>query len=137
MVWRVYHLYHKAHSAGWGNVWCTHCDWREQPPLLIPLVLLHDISGKDIPVLVKPSLVLPLFSAHPSLLTLSSHHPSFLFFPISSSYLSFPLLVSLFHSTALHLALQTWPYLGLWEGVGVEGGRAEIIAMAIHIKTVQ
>lgn len=83
-------LYHKVHSARWGNVWCTHCDWREQPPLLIPLVLLHDISGKDIPLLVKPSLVLPPFSVHPPLLTLS--FPQFLSI---TSLLSYFLVLSL------------------------------------------
>jgi len=52
------------HGAGRGNVWATR-DGRDRPPLLIPLVLLHDTSGKDIPPLVKPSLVLALFSVHP------------------------------------------------------------------------
>lgn len=81
-VGRVYRLYHKVHSAGWGNVWCSHCDWREQPPPLIPLVLLHDISGKDIPPPVKPSLVLSLFSVHPP--------------PLADSYISFsPSIISL------------------------------------------
>lgn len=34
-------------------------------------------------------------------------------------YLNFHLLVSFFHLPGLQVALQTWPYLGLWEGVGV------------------
>lgn len=96
IVWQTYRLYHKVHSAGWGNVWCTHCDWREQPPLLIPLALLHDISGKDIPLLVKPSLVPCLFSVHapfdsfiPELLSIFSPLP--LFFGLISS-LVFPFL---------------------------------------------
>lgn len=67
-------------------------------PLLIPLVLLHDISGKDIPLLVKPSLVLALFSVHPAplwTLSLPNLFPSLSFFSISLFYLflSFPLLV--------------------------------------------
>lgn len=54
-----------------------------------------------------------------------------------------PPVSHLFHPAALHLALQTWPYLGLWEGAVECATRAEvrrgaeIIAMAIHVKTVQ
>lgn len=109
IVWPVYRLYHKVHSAGWGNVCCSHCDWREQPPLLIPLVLLHDISGKDIPPLVKPSLVLSLFSVHPALLTLAFPNfcPSFLFFPIALSHL-FPSSLNI-PSSILSLSLSSTP----------------------------
>lgn len=139
-------MYHKVHSAGWGNVWCSHCDWRQQPPLLIPPVLLHDISGKDIPLLVKPSLVLLLFSVHPPFFdSLFSQFLSIIFcFPISFS--SF-FLHSLFQSLPLFLFPPSCPtnmavfgFVGsgravcVWVGLGGVG--AEIITMTIHIKTV-
>lgn len=132
-VWRVYRSYHKAHSAGWGNVCCSHCDWREQPPLLIPLVLLHDISGKDIPLLVKPSLVLPLFSVNPAFLTLSFPNscPSFHFFSrfliLTCPFFLPPLIISsssllLFHPHCPPSCPTNMAVFGLWErGAGLCG----------------
>lgn len=149
MVWRVYCLYHKVHSAGWGNVWCSHCDWQEQPPLLIPLVLLHDISGKDIPLLVKPSLVLSLFFVHPPFFLTLSFRIFLSFFivvlhfsPFLNSYLSF--LSSLnTPSSSLSLPRHCPPPCPTnmavfgFVGRGWSSEGAEIIAMAIHIKTGQ
>lgn len=125
LVWQVYRSYHKVHWTGRGSVWCSRCDWREQPALLIPLVLLRDISRKDIPLPVKSS---PVFSMSRPL---GYYIPSFLpiipllpyFHVLSYVYLpTFPLVFSLFHPTGLHPALQTWPYLGLREAVEVCGG---------------
>ena len=151
MVWRVYRSYHKVHSAGWGNVWCSRCDWREQPPLLILLVLLHDISGKDIPPLLKPSLVLSLslFSVHPAFFdsSLPTLRSSCHFCPVSSLLISFfPL--STFPPSSLSLPPHCPPSCPNKHGriwVCGKGGwcmwtdevGAEIIAMAIHIKTIR
>lgn len=133
MVWRVYRSYHKVHSAGWGNVWCSHCDWREQPPLLILLALLHDISGKDIPPLQKPSLVLSLslcFLYIPPFLTLHSplsvHRATPAMCPLflSPSFLSPRSLppASLFLPTNLHLAPTNMAVFGfVGKGVGACG----------------
>lgn len=139
--WRVYRLYHKLRSAGGDNVWCTHCDWREQPPPSNPASPVtwyqrerHSSAGKAIPCSRSV-----FCTSRPSL---DSFPPQF----ISIAFLLFHFLVlslSFIPSFSppthcpLHLAVQMWPYLGLWEGVAVgAGGRreggVEIITMAMH-----
>lgn len=128
--WRVYRLYHKLRSAGGDNVWCTHCDWREQPPPSNPASPVtwyqrerHSSAGKAIPCSRSV-----FCTSRPSL---DSFPPQF----ISIAFLLFHFLVlslSFIPSFSppthcpLHLAVRMWPYLGLWEGVAVgAGGRRE------------
>lgn len=141
---RVYRSYHSVHSAGRGNVWCAHCDWRERPPLLIPPSPVtryqrerHSSAGKAIPCSLVCFLRMPPFwvlYSEASLLPLTPVHFFWLIFFFQPLQLS--------PSFTLSAPLDILPYKQgrIWVcGKGLEfvcgkaaGREAEIIAMVTH-----